>query len=805
MKKKLLAFVLALCVMVPYSSVLAGNPVSGNTANVQQTIQDTIIFINPLYADTVTQDDLSAAVQQKAVQADSEPVYSASISELGNQMREKLVAREKQITLYYESAEYDQDAMTEIFNEAVRHTGVPNEGDYLRWQYAGWEGNMSGYVDGDTYFFTLSYTLTYYTTAQQEAEVDTAISDIRQQLQLEDMSDYEKLQAIYDYICSHVTYDDEHVDDNSYKRKYTVHAAIFDHTAVCQGYALLFYRLAMEEGIDCRFIAGMGNGVSHGWNIVKLGSYYYNADSTWDAGETQYQYFLQCDENFQGHDREAEFSDEAFRQAYPMDTMDYAERLNGHSHSYGQPVFTWSEDLASCTAVWSCSTGDAVVKKECTVSSGQTREPDCTQEGEITHVAVAKLNGKRYTDTKTTSVAALGHACSDPSFFWSDDLSACTAKAACERCGEMVETLCTVSRNVVPASCLEPGSVTAEAAITLQDVTYTDQQSMVLDATGHSYQEPEFQWNEDLSACTAVFTCQSGDDTQEVPCTVTSMTTLPTCTEEGNVLYTAQAEFGGESYTNQKRLAVAALGHTYGEPTFQWSEDYASCTAMFSCSVCGDTIPVACTVSAATGGKTASCVLEGKTYTDFVEGRVIGVEHIFTDIPADAWYRDCVQFVYENNIMSGVSDTEFAPREPLTRAQIVQILYNYEKKPAVEGEMMFTDTQDQSWYYNAVLWAGQKQVVSGFPDGTFRPKNNITRQELTVILYNYSGRPEVSGSLDAVFADHKQIAGWAADAVLWAYQNGVVSGIKTDNTLQFNPRGNATRAEAAAMMKNFMQ
>ena len=133
MKKKLLAFVLALCVMVPYSSVLAGNPVSGNTANVQQTIQDTIIFINPLYADTVTQDDLSAAVRQKAVQADSEPVYSTSVSELGNQMREKLVAREKQITLYYESAEYDQDAMTEIFNEAVRHTGVPNEGDYLRW------------------------------------------------------------------------------------------------------------------------------------------------------------------------------------------------------------------------------------------------------------------------------------------------------------------------------------------------------------------------------------------------------------------------------------------------------------------------------------------------------------------------------------------------------------------------------------------------------------------------------------------------------------------------------------------------
>ena len=117
----------------------------------------------------------------------------------------------------------------------------------------------------------------------------------------------------------------------------------------------------------------------------------------------------------------------------------------------------------------------------------------------------------------------------------------------------------------------------------------------------------------------------------------------------------------------------------------------------------------------------------------------------------------------------------------------------------------FSDLSGSAWAADFINAASDAGIVSGYKDGTFRPKNNITRQELTVILYNYSGRPEVSGSLDAVFADHKQIAGWAADAVLWAYQNGVVSGIKTDNTLQFNPRGNATRAEAAAMMKNFMQ
>lgn len=805
MKKKLLAFVLALCIIVPYHSVLAGNPASGHTADTEQTIQDTIIFINPLYADTVTPEDLDRTVQEKAVQSDGEPVYHTSVAELGDQMREKLVSREKQITLYYEGSEYNQDVMTDIFHEAVRHTGVPDEGDYLRWQYAGWEGNMSGYVEGNTYFLTLSYTFTYYTTAQQEAEVDTAISEIRNQLELAGKDDYDKLQAIYGYICSHVTYDEEHADDADYKRKYTVHAAIFDHTAVCQGYALLVYRLALEEGIDCRFLAGMGNGVSHGWNIVKLGSYYYNVDATWDAGETRYQYFLRCDENFPEHYREADYSDETFRQTYPMDSMDYTERLHDHSHSYDRPVFIWSEDLTSCTAVWSCSMGDAKVRTDCTVSVQQTREPECVQEGELTHTAMAELDGTSYRDTRTTAVAPLGHVCGTPAFSWAKDLSACTAQAVCERCGETVETACEVSREEIPASCLETGSVTAEASVTLQGITYTDRQSAQLDATGHQYQEPVFQWEEDLSACTAVFTCRHGDDTRNISCTVTSMTTLPTCTEEGCMLYTAQAELNGIAYTDEKRFTVKALGHTYEEPAFQWSADYQSCTAMFPCSVCEETTPVACTVSSVSGGKKASCTLEDKTYTDFVSGSDIGVEHIFTDVPANAWYREYVQFVYDNGVMSGVSETEFAPKNPLTRAQMVQILYSYEKSPAVDGNMMFTDTQNQSWYYNAVLWAGQNQVVSGFPDNTFRPKNHITRQQLAVILYNYAGRPEVSGSLQTVFADSQQIGGWAADAVLWAYQNGIVSGIKTGNTLRFNPRGNATRAEAATMMKQFIQ
>ena len=105
-------------------------------------------------------------------------------------------------------------------------------------------------------------------------------------------------------------------------RKY---AALVDKKAVCQGYALLFYRLALENNIDARLIAGLGNGGPHGWNIVKIGNCYYNLDSTWDAGYTKigYNFFLVTDNNFSKHIRDEEYNTNEFYALYPMATKNY--------------------------------------------------------------------------------------------------------------------------------------------------------------------------------------------------------------------------------------------------------------------------------------------------------------------------------------------------------------------------------------------------------------------------------------------------------------------------------------------------
>ena len=178
------------------------------------------------------------------------------------------------------------------------------------------------------------------------------------------------------------------------------------------------------------------------------------------------------------------------------------------------------------------------------------------------------------------------------------------------------------------------------------------------------------------------------------------------------------------------------------------------------------------------------------------------VNEVFSDVPANAWYTAHVQYVYDNNLMSGTSTTTFEPNSPLTRAMVVQILYNKEGKPEVTGTAAFSDVKPSDWYYNAVQWAKQNGVAAG-SGGKFNPMQNVTREQFAQFLYNYEKTPAVSGSLD--YPDANQVSSWAKNAMLWANQNGIVNGKKQSNgTLLLDPKGLATRAEAAAMLKNYL-
>jgi hypothetical protein len=148
-----------------------------------------------------------------------------------------------------------------------------------------------------------------------------------QQERFTDLMEYEKVKGIYDWICSNVTYDYDNLNNKDYYLMHSAYAALVHRKAVCQGFAVLFYRLALELGVDCRYITGNSSGVAHAWNIVRLGSLYYNLDATWDqprkANGMDYEYFLRCGSNFPDHTRKEDYTSADFHQRYPMSPEDY--------------------------------------------------------------------------------------------------------------------------------------------------------------------------------------------------------------------------------------------------------------------------------------------------------------------------------------------------------------------------------------------------------------------------------------------------------------------------------------------------
>ena len=171
----------------------------------------------------------------------------------------------------------------------------------------------------------------------------------------------------------------------------------------------------------------------------------------------------------------------------------------------------------------------------------------------------------------------------------------------------------------------------------------------------------------------------------------------------------------------------------------------------------------------------------------------------FADVSVSAWYYDAVKFVSGNGLMNGLDSTVFAPDANLSRAELAQILYNKEGKPAVSGGSAFTDTAAGAWYADAVTWAAAKNIVGGYGNGLFGPDDNITREQLAAMLWRYAGEPMSVREIS--FSDADQISGFARAAVRWAVENGVLNG-KGSSIL--DPRGFATRAEAAQMLKNYL-
>lgn len=182
---------------------------------------------------------------------------------------------------------------------------------------------------------------------------------------------------------------------------------------------------------------------------------------------------------------------------------------------------------------------------------------------------------------------------------------------------------------------------------------------------------------------------------------------------------------------------------------------------------------------------------------------------LFTDVSESAWYYDAVKYAFENGLMLGVSDTEFAPGTELTRAMFVTVLYRMENEPDMSNEILgypFADVDSESWYTDAVYWARKNGIVNGITDSEFAPNDSITREQMAAIMFRYAkykGMAAADASaIQTDYADLEEISDWAREAVTYCKLKGLMQG--KDNNM-FDPKNNATRAETAAILQRLTE
>lgn len=392
------------------------------------------------------------------------------------------------------------------------------------------------------------------------------------------------------------------------------------------------------------------------------------------------------------------------------------------------------------------------------------------------------------------------------------------------------------TENTVPATCGADGRIDTVCA-NCGDVIATK----VIPATGAHTWDNGTVTTEPTETTPGVrtFTCAvcSQTKTEVIPATGThtfvfTKNVAPTCTEAGYDLYTCS----GCGATEQRNVKPA-LGHKWdsGTVTAEPTEKDPG-TMTYTCTVCGQTrtevipatgphthvwdegIVTVAPTETTPGVRTYTCTVCGKTRTEIIPATGSAVcpggaacpSFRFRDVPdPSSWAHEGIDYCVRHGLMSGFDATTFSPDTVSTRAQIVMILYNLSGDTTDYSKyyVPFTDVRPGTWYYNAVAWGYDKDIVSGMSPTTFEPDGLITREQMAVLLYGYTEKyaPAYLGGAASLngFPDAASVSNWAYAAMSWAVGNGLISGIARDGTDYLAPSGGATRAQIAAIMMRY--
>ncbi len=334
-----------------------------NIAKAQESTEGNLYDYNENYYDSYEEaatasEELMGQTEDNEISDSGESVEAsdyisfANIKTAGTYLRKEMVARKSVVYFTYKNPEgFDvRSAYYSIRDEAFKHTGVYNEGDYLMWNWGGTDVQYKTNGDGS---ITYKLSIKYLSSAYQEKQIDAEVSRLlnNEFAGWQNMHDYQKVRMVYAWMTSNYQY----VEGSN---NHSTYSAIINHRTVCQGFATSMYRLLGEMGLSVRVIA---NDV-HGWNIVQLGRYWYSLDATWDVGyeEPEWLFFLLEEEIFTyfDHYRSPEYDNDNFHKEHPMagETYDYSAHKNDinidyrtHVQTYGWQGFKYDGAISGTT------------------------------------------------------------------------------------------------------------------------------------------------------------------------------------------------------------------------------------------------------------------------------------------------------------------------------------------------------------------------------------------------------------------------------------------------------------------------
>lgn len=424
----------------------------------------------------------------------------------------------------------------------------------------------------------------------------------------------------------------------------------------------------------------------------------------------------------------------------------------------------------------------------------------------------------------------------DPVYGWTFDADGTWQGYKVSSKGACLHTGYGTTKNTVPATCGADGRIDTICA-NCGDVIATE----VIPATGAHTWDNGTVTTEPTETTPGVrtFTCAvcSQTKTEVIPATgahtfVFTKNVAPSCTEAGYDLYTCR-----DCGASEQRNVKPALGHKWdsGTVTTEPTETDPG-TMTYTCTVCGatktevipatgphthvwdeGTVTVAPTETTP-GVRTYTCTVCGQTRTEIIPATGSAVcpggaacpSFRFRDVPAPSnWAHEGIDYCVRHGLMSGFDATTFSPDTVSTRAQIVMILYNLSGDTTDYSKyyVPFTDVRPSTWYYNAVAWGYDKDIVAGMSTTTFAPDGLITREQMAVLLYGYTEKyaPAYLGGAASLngFPDAASVSNWAYAAMSWAVGNGLISGIASNGADYLAPSGGATRAQIAAIMMRY--